>query len=147
MTASQEVLDRIPHRPPFLWVDTITERTENSISTTKLIPDNLDVFRGHYPGHPIMPGVLLCEAIFQSGALLMSFLLESTTLDAKRTVPVLTRIEGARFKRPVSPGDTVEIQVKLKETMSSVSFMKGTLRVNGKVAVQVDFSCALASPE
>lgn len=147
MTISREILDRIPHRPPFLWVDRIIERNGDTITTSKHIPDNLDVFSGHYPGHPIMPGVLLCEAIFQSGALLMSYLLESGNTGTTGARPVLTRIEGAKFKRPVGPGDTVEIQVKVKEIISSVSFMRGTLRVNGKVAVQVDFSCALTMPE
>jgi len=146
MTVQQEILDRIPHRPPFLWVDEIIETTATTILTRKHIPDNLDIFNGHYPDHPIMPGVLLCEAVFQSGALLMSYLLESSEKNPQGVVPVLTRIEGAKFKRPVSPGDTLDIQVTLKETVASVSFMKGTLRVNGKVAVQVDFSCALAAP-
>lgn len=145
MTVSQEILDRIPHRDPFLWVDSIVERHEDSIITRKYIPEDLNIFQGHYPNHPIMPGVLLCEAIFQSGALLMSFLLESGSLQSPGGLPVLTRIEGAKFKRAVSPGDTVEIQVKLKEVMSSVSFLRGTLRVNGKVAVQADFSCAFTS--
>jgi 3-hydroxyacyl-[acyl-carrier-protein] dehydratase len=147
MTVSSDILDRIPHRPPFLWVDRIIEQRGDTITTTKHIPDNLEIFQGHYPGHPLMPGVLLCEAIFQSGALLMSFLLESASTGMAGAQPVLTRIEGAKFKRPVRPGDTVEIQVRLKETVSSVSFMRGTLRVNGKVAVQVDFSCALTRLE
>ncbi|WP_136795826.1 MULTISPECIES: 3-hydroxyacyl-ACP dehydratase FabZ family protein [Desulfosediminicola] len=145
MAASQEILDRIPHRPPFLWVDSIVERNQDSIVTSTTIPENLDVFTGHYPGNPIMPGVLLCEAIFQSGALLMTYMLESGELKAEGDVPVLTRIEGAKFKRLVGPGDVIEITVKHKETLSSVSFMKGSLRVNGKVAVQVDFSCALTT--
>lgn len=145
MNVSQEILDRIPHRPPFLWVETIVERSEDTIVTSARIPEDLEVFSGHYPGNPIMPGVLLCEAIFQSGALLMSFMLESGNLKADGNIPVLTRIEGAKFKRLVKPGDTVEITVKHKESISSVSFMKGSLRVNGKVAVQVDFSCALTT--
>lgn len=142
---SQEILDRIPHRPPFLWIDTIIERDETSIVTRKTIPEDLEIFTGHYPGQPIMPGVLLCEAIFQTGALLMSFLLEKGLLAAQGAMPVLTRIEGAKFKRMVGPGDTVDIKVKLKETVSSVSFMRGTLGVHGKVAVQVDFCCALTA--
>lgn len=145
MTASQEILDRIPHRPPFLWVENIVERTDDSIVTSARVPEDLEVFAGHYPGNPIMPGVLLCEAVFQSGALLMSYMLESGNLQAAGDVPVLTRIEGAKFKRLVGPGDQIEITVKHKETLSSVSFMKGSLRVNGKVAVQVEFSCALTA--
>jgi len=145
MPVQQEVLDRIPHRPPFLWVDEIIEFDGESITTSKTIPADLELFRGHYPDQPIMPGVLLCEAIFQSGALLMSHLLESGRLKADGGLPVLTRIEGARFKRMVSPGDTVRITVCLRETIGPVSWMKGTLRVDGKVAVQVEFGCALTS--
>jgi len=146
MTVQQEILDRIPHRPPFLWVDQIVEHDDTSIVTRKTIPADLELFKGHYPDHPIMPGVLLCEAIFQSGALLMSYQLEGKSVENSSDVPVLTRIESAKFKRMVSPGDTVTIKVSIKETISSVSFMKGTLRVDGKVAVQINFSCALASP-
>lgn len=146
MEVSQEIITRIPHRPPFLWVDSILSRDEQSIVTIKYIPDDLDLFQGHYPDHPIMPGVLLCEAIFQSGALLMSYLLESSENNFDKMVPVLTRISGAKFKRSVHPGDTVEMFVKLKETVSSVSFFKGTMKVKDKVAVQVEFSCALTKP-
>lgn len=141
MAVSQDILQRIPHRPPFLWVDEILSSDESSITTQKKISENLDIFQGHYPENPIMPGVLLCEAIFQSGALLMSYRLESDTPTNK--VPVLTRIEGAKFKRMVGPGDTVQITVTHKETVAHVSFMKGTLKVDGKMAVQVDFACAL----
>ncbi len=143
MSASPEILNHIPHRPPFLWVDDIVDRDETSIHTRKLVPNDLDVFRGHYPQRPIMPGVLLCEAIFQSGALLMSHLLESDRLTGEGLLPVLTRIEKAKFKRSVAPGDTLDIQVRLRETVGSVSFFKGTLRVAGKIAVQTEFACAL----
>ena len=142
MTAQQEILNRIPHRPPFLWVDEIIAVDSDRITTRKTIPTDLDIFSGHYPGNPLMPGVLLCEAVFQSGALLMSHRQEDST--GSDRVPVLTRIEGARFKRMVGPGDTIEITVSHKETVTNVSFMKGTVKVGGKVAVQVDFACALA---
>jgi len=145
MTVQPEILSRIPHRPPFLWVDRIVERDGSSIVTEKIIPADLEIFTGHYPGQPIMPGVLLCEAIFQTGALLMSYLLEDNSTK-RDEIPVLTRIENAKFKRMVSPGDTVQIRVTIKETLGSVSFMKGTLRVDGKTAVQVKFGVALAAP-
>lgn len=136
----------IPHRPPFLWVDKILEESEDSIVAEKKIPENLDIFNGHYPGHPLMPGVLLCEAIFQTGALLISSILENTeTIDSDK-IPVLTKIIGARFKRQVLPGETVKMSVKLTETISSVCFFKGTAYVNGKMAVKTEFSCALVSP-
>lgn len=140
----EEITSLIPHRPPFLWVDRIVEWNESSILTEKYIPEDLEVFSGHYPGNPITPGVLLCEAIFQSGALLMAK--QRLQTPEKRLVPVLTRIGGAKFKRTVYPGDTAEISVKLKETVSTASFFKGTLKVAGKIAVQVDFACAMTQP-
>ena len=135
----------IPHRPPFLWVDKIIEKTANSIVAEKKIPENLDIFKGHYPGQPLMPGVLLCESIFQTGALLVSTVL-SMKSDGEQQIPVLTKIIGARFKRPVLPGETIELRVKLVETISSVCFFKGSAHVNGEMAVKTEFSCALISP-
>lgn len=89
-----------------------------------------------------MPGVLLCEAIFQSGALLMGKINQNQVTD-QATFPVLTRIINAKFKRNVLPGDTVEIKVNIVESLSSVSFFKGSMKVNGKTAVQVEFACAM----
>lgn len=136
----------IPHRPPFLWVDKIIEKTAHSIVAEKKIPENLDIFQGHYPGHPLMPGVLLCESIFQTGALLISTILEKADKSGQEKVPVLTKITGARFKRPVLPGETIQLRVRLIETVSSVCFLKGSAHVNGEIAVKAEFSCALVSP-
>lgn len=92
-----------------------------------------------------MPGVLLCEAVFQAGALLIS---ETLRGEQKiKGVPVLTRILGAKFKREVGPGDTVEIQAGLKERLGPAWFMKGSVRIKGKMAVQVEFACALKEDE
>jgi 3-hydroxyacyl-[acyl-carrier-protein] dehydratase len=146
MSISDEITSLIPHRPPFLWVDKIVFFSEDTIVTEKLIPADLDIFDGHYPGNPIMPGVLLCEAIFQSGALLMGKM-EQSPDSTSNSVPVLTRINGAKFKRSVYPGDSVQIKVRLTESISSVSFFKGSMKLNGKVAVQVDFACAMVASE
>ena len=136
----------IPHRPPFLWVDKIVEKSEDFIVAEKTIPENLDIFNGHYPDHPLMPGVLLCEAIFQTGALLISSILSKTENSDPAKIPVLTKITGAKFKRQVLPGETVRMTVRLTETISSVCFFKGTAHVDGKIAVKTEFSCALVSP-
>ena len=144
MDSRQEIIDLIPHRDPFLWVDQIISCTADTIVTAKTIPRELDIFKGHYPGNPIMPGVLLCEAIFQSGALLMAKQ-KITDGMAAATTPVLTRINSARFKRTILPGDALQITVRITESLSSVYFFKGTMKVDGKVAVQVDFACTVTS--
>jgi 3-hydroxyacyl-[acyl-carrier-protein] dehydratase len=146
MDSFDEISSLIPHRAPFLWVDRIISFADDTIITEKMIPTDLDVFTGHYPGNPIMPGVLLCEAIFQSGALLIGKMAQPQDPDLQ-TFPVLTRINNAKFKRSVMPGDTVRIKVQLTESISSVSFFKGNMKVRGKTAVQVDFSCAMVASD
>ncbi len=135
------ITKRIPHRPPFLWLDRVCELTDNSIRAEKTIDPDLEIFQGHYPDYPLMPGVLLCEAVFQAGALLISEL--AGLQDELAGLPVLARIQGAKFKREVRPGETVTIEAILKEKVGPAWFFKGNVRVQGKVAVQVEFSCAL----
>jgi len=119
----------------------VVDLSEDAIRAEKVISKDLALFEGHYPDYPIMPGVILCEAVFQAGALLISERLKSSKQITG--VPVLTRILGARFKREVRPGDTVELRASIKEQLGPAWFMKGSVRVDGKVAVQVEFACAL----
>jgi 3-hydroxyacyl-[acyl-carrier-protein] dehydratase len=133
------VTDRIPHREPFLWLDRVVELTDDTIRAEKTLSPDLALFKGHYPDYPLMPGVLLCEAVFQAGALLIGEMIKGEITG----VPVLTRILGARFKREVRPGDTIEIRAAFKEKLGPAWFLKGSVRVHGKVAVQVEFACAL----
>lgn len=148
MTTAQvdpRILSRIPHRPPFLWLDRVLELTDNQIRAEKLVPNDLPLFQGHYPNYPIMPGVLLCEAIFQAGALLISeneHKLGESSAGRNDGLPVLTRILSAKFKREVHPGDRLEVIAKLVERLGPAWIMKGSVRVQGKVAVQVEFACA-----
>jgi len=138
-----EIARLIPHRPPFLWLDRVLERSEETLMAQKFIPPDLDVFAGHYPGYPIMPGVLLCESVFQAGAVLIARGLDG----GEEGVPVLTRIFGARFKRQVRPGDTITVHVRLKERMGPAWVLKGKAEVAGRTAVTVEFACALAPRE
>lgn len=145
--ADQFILDRIPHRPPFLWLDRVVEITGETIRAEKIVPTDLDLFQGHYPEYPLMPGVLLCEAVFQAGALLIGELSRRETGAAEGIaesggMPVLTRILGAKFKREVRPGDALEIAATLVERMGPAWILKGSVRVGGKIAVQVEFACA-----
>lgn len=145
--ADQFILDRIPHRPPFLWLDRVVEITGETIRVEKTVPTDLDLFQGHYPQYPLMPGVLLCEAVFQAGALLIGELSRRETGEAEGSaessgVPVLTRILGAKFKREVRPGDVLDVAATLVERMGPAWILKGSVRVGGKIAVQVEFACA-----
>jgi 3-hydroxyacyl-[acyl-carrier-protein] dehydratase len=141
------ILERIPHRPPFLWVDRVVRLDGDTLIAEKTIPVDLDIFQGHYPQQPIVPGVLLCEAIFQAGAILIAELLRQKSdgsATGLRGVPVLTRISGARFKRAVKPGETITLEVKLQERIGPAWFLKGKALVHDKTAVKVEFACALS---
>lgn len=149
MVDSKEfILARIPHRPPFLWVDKVVSCAGGSLIAEKNIPVDLDIFQGHYPDYPIMPGVILCEAVFQTGALLIAELIRQDNKGkndpAAQGVPVLTRINGAKFKREVKPGETITLEVALKERVGTAWFLKGRVLVHGKTAVKVDFACAMS---
>lgn len=145
MDSNQEIYNAIPHRPPFLWVDAVISFDSQTMIAEKYIDPDLDLFKGHYPGYAIMPGVLLCEAVFQTGALFMAKTLEisGTAVKSGHKLPVLTRIKNARFKREVKPGDTIRMQVSLDENIGDAWFFKGKALLDSQVAVKVDFSCAL----
>jgi len=139
----ENIHNAIPHRPPFLYVDEIVSMTDDAIEAVKTISPDEPFFKGHYPGFPIMPGVLVCEAIFQAGAILLSRLID----DPAAGVPVLTRINGAKFRNMVRPGDRIELHAELTERVSNVFYMKGKAAVKGKTAVTVEYACALAKRE
>jgi len=138
-------VDAIPHRDPFLFVDEIVEVDDKHIVTTRFIDPASDFFRGHYPGEPIMPGVLVCESCFQAGALLVAHLTGGS--DAWKGVPVVTRIKDARFKRMVRPGDNLRCEVSLDDVLDNCYFLTGRASVDGKLATRVEFACMLADAE
>ena len=137
-----EIHSAIPHRAPMLLVDEIVERDDDSIVCKKTFGADEFFVQGHYPGHPIVPGVILCEATVQSGAILLS-----NRVDADGGVPVLTRMNDVKFKNMVHPGDTIEMQVKLDDVVSSAFYLTGQAKVNGKTAARLSFVCTLAKPE
>ena len=137
----QEILDAIPHRDPFLLVDDILERSDTRIVGSKTFGGGEWFFAGHYPGHPLVPGVLLCEAAMQCGAILLS----SYFAADHSKVPVATRINDVRFKRMVRPGETILMEVELTERLADAFFLKAKVSVNGKVAVRLEFACTAAN--
>ena len=135
---SQDFLLYIPHRPPFLFVDRVTEETQDSIKAEKSIDPKEPFFQGHYPDRPIMPGVLIFESIFQTGAIMMG-----KRIANKGRIPVLTRVNNIKLKHAVNPGDTLQIEVKLNDLVSSAAYMSGKASVNGKTVVTLEFTAML----
>jgi 3-hydroxyacyl-[acyl-carrier-protein] dehydratase len=143
----EEIYRRIPHRPPFLFVDKIIEITDTGARASLTIKPDFSFFEGHYPGNPIMPGVLLCESVFQTGAVFLSDYLSEESLTDENITPVLSRIRDARFKRMVKPGDTVEISVNLGERMGQFFNMSGEIRKEGKIALTISYALAMVKED
>jgi 3-hydroxyacyl-[acyl-carrier-protein] dehydratase len=140
-----EVEKLIPHRPPFLFVDSILSHEGEALVAQRTWRAEEYFYAGHYPGAPITPGVLLCEAVFQTGALLMAKLTAGG--DAQSGVPLLTKVTDVRFRTPVYPGDTTIIEVRRKETLGDFHFMSGSMKTGDRRVLHVDFSVAWKKPE
>jgi 3-hydroxyacyl-[acyl-carrier-protein] dehydratase len=136
----EDILAVIPQRPPFLFVDKIVRREENTITTQRTLRDDESFFQGHFPGNPVMPGVLLCEACFQTGAILMG-------ADHQQGLGVVTRIKDAKFKHFAYPGDTLTITVTLNEKLANAYYMHGSIHVGDKLIMKIVFQGALIQSE
>ena len=138
-----DIQSAIPHRPPFLLIDKIIALDETEIVAESGAWTDSElfsrVFTGHYPGNPITPGVLLCEMVFQAGAVLLSHRLHGKS----QGTPVLVRIRDARFKKAVRPDEPLVIRASFLEQVSNAFYMKGSVKHEDKTAVRVAFTCAL----
>lgn len=130
----------IPHRPPMLLVDEVVERNENRIVARKTFRADEYFFQGHYPNQPIVPGVILCEASMQAGAILLA---QHMPADGSG-VPVATRLNNVKFRRVIRPGETIEMEVELVERLADAFFMQVKVTCDGTVAVRFDFACTVA---
>ncbi len=135
-----EIHAAIPHRPPFLFVDEIVERQERRIVCRRTFRPDEWFFAGHYPHYAIVPGVLLCEAAMQAGAIL----LQQYNPPASEGVPVAARMNDVRFKRVVRPGETIEMEVELTDQISKAWYLKARITCSGQVAARLEFTCAIA---
>jgi len=134
----------LPHREPFLFVDEIVEEGEDGLSASWRVPEDLDAFRGHYPGNPVLPGVLIAEHCFQVGALLIYTTEED---GGSEGTPVLARIEDARFRRIVRPGETLATRVSLRERLANARYLTAQVHCGAERVARIDFALALAAEE
>ncbi|NMG45099.1 3-hydroxyacyl-ACP dehydratase FabZ [Aromatoleum toluvorans] len=137
-----EILQYLPHRYPFLLVDRVLELEEGKrILALKNVTMNEPFFPGHFPHHPVMPGVLIVEAMAQAAALL-SFKTMGIKPD-ENSVVYFAGIDNVRFKRPVVPGDQLHFDVEITQSKRNIYKYKGVARVAGEVAAEAELMCAL----
>jgi 3-hydroxyacyl-[acyl-carrier-protein] dehydratase len=130
----------LPHRYPFLLVDRVTEFEANKrILGIKNVTINEPFFQGHFPGHPVMPGVLVIEALAQAGGILTQLSHQSAATDK---LFYLVKIDNAKFSRMVVPGDRLELHVELKRTIRNMALYQGVAKVDGEQVACAEILCA-----
>ena len=144
MVEIREIMDNIPHRYPFLLVDRVVEvDPEKRIVAWKNVTINEPFFQGHFPGAPVMPGVLLIEALAQAGA----YLILSGVPDRHERLVYFAGIDNARFRRPVVPGDRVTLTLDVTKLRPTTAKMHGVATVDGEVAVEADILSVMVRRE
>ncbi|MDO4586531.1 MAG: 3-hydroxyacyl-ACP dehydratase FabZ family protein [Planctomycetia bacterium] len=139
----QQIYDAIPHRPPFLFIDEIKELTNDHIICIYQFKEDEFFFQGHYPGSPIVPGVILCESAMQAGAILLSNYFKESDSESKK-IPVVGRMNDIKFKQLVRPGDTIQLEVELREKMKNAYFLNAKIITNDKqLIVRFEFVCTI----
>jgi len=141
------LLRRLPHRYPFLMVDRVLELGNNRVLTLKNVSIDEPFFNGHFPGRPVMPGVLVVEAMAQSGALLALGIMNTGTMNAERksaerpaALFMLTGIDRLRLRRPVVPGDQMRMEVRLLKHHRPLWKMHAEARVDGELVAETELS-------
>lgn len=140
MLTTQEIMAIIPHRPPFLLVDRILEMDATHAVGIKQVTMNEPFFVGHFPGHPIMPGVLTIEALAQVGAVAVLSLPQY-----QGQLVYFAGIDNARFKRPVTPGDTLRLEVQVEKLRGRIGKAHGIATVDGLLVAEADLTFAIVS--
>ena len=147
MSALDDVKALIPHRPPFLFVDEIVSESADGLVAKRTWRADEDFYRGHYPNAPITPGVLLCEAVFQTGALFMARQAQASGAAPGSGVPLLSKIADVRFRTPIYPGDTVLLEVKQKDALGGFTMLSGNFKKeDGTRVMNDDFAVAWKTP-
>ena len=128
----------LPHREPMLFIDRVVELEQNSIVIESDVNADADFFKGHFPGMPIMPGVLIIETVAQAGALLVSL---TRGLDEDKFI-AFSNVESAKFKRPVYPNETLRVEVSIEKIRLPFYKFTGKAFVDGKLAASLSFAAA-----
>ncbi len=133
----QEIQKLLPHRYPFLLVDRVVSIDPGkTLRAYKNVSVNEPFFEGHFPGHPVMPGVLVLEALAQASAILAY---RSTGFDPTQKVTYLMAIDGAKFRKPTVPGDRLELEVEVLRFKGSILKTRGVAKVDGEVVAEGEF--------
>jgi 3-hydroxyacyl-[acyl-carrier-protein] dehydratase len=141
----QEILRTLPHRYPIILVDRVVQiEPGRRIVALKNVSINEPVFAGHFPGYPVMPGVLILEALAQAAAILSIVTLGEDR--PKDQIYYFAGIDRARFKRPVEPGDQLQLEVDYKRELRGIFFFKAKATVQGQVACEAELMCAYRTP-
>jgi 3-hydroxyacyl-[acyl-carrier-protein] dehydratase len=137
-----EILNHLPHRYPFILIDRITDlKLNEEITALKNVTINEPFFPGHFPYHPVMPGVLIVEAMAQAAAVL-SFK-TMNILPSEDSVYYFAGIDSVRFKKPVSPGDQLMLNVKIDRVLKGIWKYKGQAKVDGQIVAEAEMMCIL----
>ena len=136
MMRIDEIKKRIPHRYPFLLVDRVTKIEETKLEAYKNVTINEEFFNGHFPGNPIMPGVLIIEGMAQALGLLVN-------KDAEPMTPLFASIKSARFKNPVVPGDKLVYEVEIVKAKRNIVKGIGVAKVDGKIVATAELMFAI----
>lgn len=147
--SQEQIKSAIPHREPFLLIDEIVEQSEERIVCRKKFTGDEFWYQGHYPEYPLTPGVLLCEASLQAGAVLLSEITkQAQENEIPGGVPVATRLNNVQFRAMVHPGDEITLEVDLTERLANAYFMKAKVTnvSTGKLAARLEFACTVAAP-
>jgi 3-hydroxyacyl-[acyl-carrier-protein] dehydratase len=139
----RKIMELLPHRYPFLLVDRVLEVEPNvRLKAIKNVTMNEPFFQGHFPGLPVMPGVLILEALAQTGAL---FVMDSFTESVKDKVFLFAGLNKVKFRKQVVPGDQLVLTVTFKKNKMNIWQMTGVAEVDGKVACQGEFTAAIVN--
>nr|WP_240980095.1 3-hydroxyacyl-ACP dehydratase FabZ [Ramlibacter agri] len=136
-----QILKKLPHRYPILLVDRVLAMDDKAIKALKNVTINEPYFVGHFPHRPVMPGVLMLEAMAQAAALL-AFSASGSALDSNSVI-YFAGIDGARFKRPVEPGDQLVMDVSLERARAGIYKFKAVARVGEDIACEAELMCTM----